>query len=219
MYVVTVYVVIIAFVDFCQRPFGFAYPLIALQVLGHGEVAITVILSVQTFCCIQKDLKHENLNSIYLRLKHVVLVLLALVKIEQEVVETMIGYKNELINLIYLHVILVFLGICVWILLIKKKNSCTNNTFLCDMILKKRKGKMFSAEESFRVEDIVIDFFAEIGSEKEYWEGLGRSKVEEWSEEVFKGLVLRKIDSDSQPNLGIKNKLNCLQCKELLHTH
>ena len=164
MYVATVYAVIIAFADFCQRPFGFAYPLIALQVLGHGEVAIAIVLSVQAFCCIQKDLKHEDLNSIGLRLKHVLLILLVLIKVEQEVVETMIGYKNELIDLIYLHVILVLLGICVWILLAKKKNSFTNNTFLCEMILKKRKGKMFSVEESFRVENIVIEFFAEIGS-------------------------------------------------------
>ena len=93
-----------------------------------------------------------------------VLVLLALIKIEQEVVETMIGYKNELINLIYLHIILVFLGVCAWILLTKKTNSFTNNTFLCEMTLKKRKGRLFSVEESFRVENIVIEFFAEIGS-------------------------------------------------------
>ena len=151
VYVATVYAVIIAFADFCQRPFGFAYPLIALQVLGHGEVAITIVLSVQAFCCIQKDLKHEDLNSIGLRLKHVVLVLLALINIEQEVVETMIGYQNELIDLIYLHAILVFLGVCVWILLAKKTNSFTSNTFLCEMTLKKRKGKVFSEEESFRI--------------------------------------------------------------------
>ena len=126
-------------------------------------MVVTIILLIQTLRCVLKDLKYKNLSSVGVRLKHVVSVELVVIKIQQGVVETMSSYKNELINLIYLHAILVFLGICAWMLLAKRKNSFTENMFLCEMILKKRKGKMFLAEESFTIESIVIEFFAEIG--------------------------------------------------------
>ena len=114
-------------------------------------MVVTIILLIQTLCCVLKDLKYKNLSSVGVRLKHVVLVELVVIKIQQGVVETMSSYKNELINLIYLHAILVFLGICAWMLLAKRKNSFTENMLLCEMMLKKRKGKMFLAEESFRI--------------------------------------------------------------------
>ena len=123
VYLVIVYVAIIAFADCSSRPFGVAYPLIALQTLGYGEIVITIILFIQTLCSIRKDLKYQNLNSISLRLKHVVLVFLLVIKVEQEVIESLIGYRNELINLIYLHAIPVLLGACAWIVLARRKNS------------------------------------------------------------------------------------------------
>ena len=62
----------------------------------------------------------------------------------------------------------------------KYSNTSSDNLFLCEMVLKRREGWLFSHEESFRVEDLVIGFFADVEEEKEYWEGLGRKKVEDW---------------------------------------
>lgn len=149
----------------------------------------------------------------------VVQVLLLLVLFWELIIKVEPKYQTDLSSLLCLHVSALFVAILSWLLIKKCKNKVSDNLLLCKMALSKREKKPLSPEEAFRIEEIVLDFLGVMGEDAEVWKGLGRHKIEDWSEQELEELALRKFAYDSEEDEKIDTKLNCLRCKLLIQSH